>query len=234
MNAMRSMMLAAASVLTFWAYGATPVDANKDTQPSVAAASGLPKVLIIGDSISIGYTEPVKRLLQKEADVRRIPVNGQSSDYGLANIDAWLGQEKWDVIHFNWGIWDTHIIKGAKIRNTTDEYRAHLRILVKRLKDTGASLIWASTTPIARDTSGGDLGLVKTNTPIYNDVAKSVMEELRVPIDDLFGLALPQLKSNQSDDAVHFTDEGSEVLAKQVAESIRKALKKNPSPAAAH
>ncbi len=61
----------------------------------------LPKVLIIGDSISIGYTNDVKKLLAGKADVQRIRGNGQHTTTGVAKIDAWLGEQKWDVIHFN-------------------------------------------------------------------------------------------------------------------------------------
>lgn len=181
-------------------------------------------VLIIGDSISMGYTERVRRQLEGEADVRRIPGNGQSTDFGLENIDAWLGKEHWDVIHFNWGIWDTHIIDGNRIRNSPEEYRANLRKLVERMKATGARLVWASTTPIAKDISGG-LGVRRINTPAYNDVAKSVMKECHIPTDDLYRHARRRMRTLQTEDGVHFTDEGSAYLAKYVARSIRRELK---------
>lgn len=64
----------------------------------------LPNILLIGDSISIGYTIEVRKLLKQKADVFRIPTNGRHSAFGLNNIDKWLGNRKWDVIHFNWGL----------------------------------------------------------------------------------------------------------------------------------
>lgn len=120
----------------------------------------LPKVLILGDSISIGYTEPVRKQLQGKAEVIRPKANCQHTAYGLANIRTWLGQEKWDVIHFNWGIWDTHLLdaqgklvrdesKGElHIRHTPEKYRENLAELVQILEKTGAKLIFATTTPI--------------------------------------------------------------------------------------
>src|SRR5688572_16490768 len=79
----------------------------------------LPRVLILGDSISIGYTEPVRKQLQGTADVFRPKENCQHTAHGLARLKVWLGDEKWDVIHFNWGIWDTHMLSatGVLIRN---------------------------------------------------------------------------------------------------------------------
>ena len=63
----------------------------------------LPNVLIIGDSISIGYTSGVRDLLKGKANVIHNPGNAQGTTHGCKNLDAWLGDTKWDVIHFNWG-----------------------------------------------------------------------------------------------------------------------------------
>jgi len=61
--------------------------------------SGLPRVLLIGDSISVGYTLPVRALLKDRANVHRIPVNGGPSSRAVARLDQWIGDRKWDVIH---------------------------------------------------------------------------------------------------------------------------------------
>src|SRR5947209_4037280 len=120
----------------------------------------LPRVLILGDSISLGYTELVRKQLQGTADVFRPKENCQHTAYGLTRIKAWLGEEKWDVIHFNWGIWDTHMLseKGDLIRNeatfdgamhirhTPEKYRENLVKLVEVMEKTGAKLICATTT----------------------------------------------------------------------------------------
>lgn len=232
-STIRSRILAAALVSVIWSLVQTSAQGEEKSAPAAVNAT-LPKVLIIGDSISIGYTDGVRQRLEKEAEVQRIPGNGQSTDFGLQHIEEWLGDEKWEVIHFNWGIWDTHIIAGGAIRNTTEVYRANLKALIEKLKVTGARLVWASTTPPATDI-GGELGLKKENTAIYNAIAKSVVDDYHVPIDDLYSLVLPRLKTLQAEDGVHFTPAGSEVLAEQVAESIRRALKapaEDKSPAA--
>src|SRR5262245_2767243 len=66
----------------------------------------LPRVLLVGDSISIGYTLPVRTLLKGKANVHRVPENGGPTTNGLAKLSAWLGNGKWDVIHFNFGLHD--------------------------------------------------------------------------------------------------------------------------------
>ncbi|MCS6852724.1 MAG: SGNH/GDSL hydrolase family protein [Gemmataceae bacterium] len=206
----------------------TALTAQNPAKPNPALAPiqddpKLPRVLLIGDSISIGYTLPVRKLLAGQANVHRIPENGGPTTRGLANIDAWLGNGKWDVIHFNWGLHDLRLENG-KPQVSIEEYEKNLRQLVQRMKKTGATLIWASTTP-APDAS---LNPPRRNDDIvaYNAVAKKVMEEEGVRINDLYAFALPRLKEIQRPANVHFTDKGSEVLAEQVARSIQAALKK--------
>ncbi len=66
----------------------------------------LPNVLLIGDSISNAYTVEVRKQLHGKADVFWIPGNGKDSAYGLKKLNGWIGTRDWEVIHFNWGLWD--------------------------------------------------------------------------------------------------------------------------------
>lgn len=196
------------------------------TQASPVGGTPLPKVLIIGDSISIGYTQPLRRLLQGKAEVYLIPENGGSTHIGLRNIDDWLGTEKWDVIHFNWGLHDLKYLKDGKMDvcgirvSTLDAYTANLMKLVDRLLKTGAKLVWASTTPIPE----GSPGRNKSEEIDFNRAAAEIMRKRGIAIDDLHKAVLPRLSEFQRPANVHFTDEGYEFLAGKVAESITKAL----------
>lgn len=184
---------------------------------------GLPRVLLIGDSISIGYTLPVRRLLEGKANVHRIPTNGGPTINGLKNLDRWLGAGKWDVIHFNWGLHDLKMDKEGKHQVPLPQYEKNLRQLVVRLKKTGAKLIWASTTPVP----DGKVRPPRRDSDVvaYNKAARLIMEENGVRTDDLYGFARPRLKEIQIPVNVHFTAAGSKALAKQVAASIEAALK---------
>jgi lysophospholipase L1-like esterase len=182
----------------------------------------LPRVLLIGDSISIGYTPETRKLLAGVANVHRVPQNGGPTDTGVANIDKWLGSGKWDVIHFNWGLHDIKLDTGMH-QVPIDQYEKNLRVLVKRMKATGAKLIWASTTPVPE----GKLSPKRDNQDVvaYNAVAKKIMQDEKIAINDLYAFALPRLKDIQRPVNVHFTDSGSAALAEQVAQAIRQALK---------
>jgi len=183
---------------------------------------GLPRVLLIGDSISIGYTLPVRALLAGKANVHRIPTNGGPTTNGLTNLDQWLGAGKWDVIHFNWGLHDLKIGRGAARQVPLEQYERNLRELVGRLKKTGARLIWATTTPVPE----GKVSPPRDPTDVakYNEAALRVMREHEVRVNDLYALALPQLAKIQRPVNVHFTSTGSDTLARQVAEHLLATL----------
>lgn len=204
---------------------------GKPASPSLAQIEdkpGLPRVLLIGDSISIGYTLPVRALLEGQANVHRPPTNCGSTHSGVLNLDQWLGEGKWDVIHFNWGMHDLKLMPSGHQNVSPEKYERHLRELVSRLQKTRATLIFATTTPLARDTEG-KFRRVAGAENAYNDAAKKVMNENGVKVNDLHAHALAKIESIQSKDGVHFTAEGSQFLARQVAASISEALNANKS-----
>jgi lysophospholipase L1-like esterase len=188
---------------------------------------GLPRVLLIGDSISIGYTPAVRETLKGVANVHRIPTNGGDTNRGLASIDAWLGDAAWDVIHFNWGLHDIKRLKDGQLDASMDRaltpeaYEANLRKLVERLKKTGARLVWCATTPVPQ----GAAGRIPGDEVLYNGVAARIMAENEVPVNDLYARVNPVLGQYQLPQNVHFTDEGSAFLGGEVAGVISSILK---------
>ncbi|MCE9629438.1 MAG: SGNH/GDSL hydrolase family protein [Planctomycetia bacterium] len=179
----------------------------------------LPRVLLIGDSVSRAYTQPVRMALAGKANVHRAPANCGPSASGVKNLDAWLvsapGGDRWDVIHFNFGIHD---------RNTpVADYAVRLEKIVERLKKTGANLVWASTTPIP------DVPAQKQTAASImerNAAAAAVMDKHDVAIDDLFAFITPHLAEAQLPNDVHFKPEGYDLLGHQVAESILAVIKR--------
>ena len=185
----------------------------------------LPRVLIIGDSISIGYFKPTQVLLEGKALVVHNPGNAAHTANGLRRLTEWLGDTTWDVIHFNHGLHDLKYIdeqgknvsvEKGKQQIPVDDYEINLEALVIRLKKTGAVLIFATTTPVP----GGTGFRVKGDAAKYNRVAEEVMKRHGITINDLYSFALPRFEEIQRPQNVHFTTSGSELLARQVANSI--------------
>jgi lysophospholipase L1-like esterase len=206
----------------------------------------LPRVLIIGDSVSVAYTLDVRKNLAGVANVHRIAANGGSSrtalgEYGLVR---WLKPgEKWDVIHFNEGLHDLSYrfpddrdkndkgeyaspTNGGRPNVSLEQYEKNLRLIVARLKQTGAKLIFGSTTPVPESDAAK---YVKDSELPYNVVAKKVMTEEGVIWNDLWAAVKPKQDQLQGKRNVHFMAAGSAVLAKQVAEAITRELPKRSS-----
>lgn len=187
-----------------------------------------PKVLIIGDSISGGYTPFVIEALKGKAVVEhnKDPDNAGGTSRGVEYIDKWLGDTQWDVIHFNWGLWDIcHRVNGKRnlegpIAATPEEYEERLTKLVERLKETGATLIWAPTTYVQ-----GGWGRVKGDEVKYNAIAEKIMRQHDVKINDIHALTAnfpPELFKSKGN--VHFSTEGYKKIAEQVTASIKEVL----------
>lgn len=200
---------------------------------ATASEEGLPKVLIIGDSISIGYFPAVREALRGKASVSRPNTNCGDTPRGLRHLEQWLGDTKWDVIHFNWGLWDL-CYRNPESKNqgnrdkvngtlsvTPEDYEKNLTTLVDRLQKTGASLIWASTTLVP----DGEAGRFVGDDAKYNAVAAKIMTKRGIPINDLYATSAsmpPEMFVKPGD--VHFKKAGSEQLAAEVVRSIRAVL----------
>jgi acyl-CoA thioesterase-1 len=206
--------------------GESIADSDSVKNPAVAPIKdepGLPRVLLIGDSISIGYTLQVRDLLKGKANLHRIPVNGGATEVGLEKMKEWLGDGKWDVIHFNFGLHDAKHASATTFRASREEYAANLKKLIEMMKPTGAKLIFATTTPVPKD---GKLSPTRIfdSIPARNEIAISVMKENGVAIDDLYAVVLPVRDKVGRENDVHFGPEGYELLAKAVAASIEAHL----------
>lgn len=202
----------------------------------------LPRVLLMGDSVSIAYALEVRGLLSGTANVHRVPANCGSTKTALGwyGLVRWLPDpnEKWDVIHFNHGLHDlSYRFADDRDRNEKgeyaspdngghpnvppDQYEKNLREIIARLKKTGARIIFASTTPVPESDAQK---YVKDSELPYNAVARRVTEEEGVVWNDLWALVKPRQTELQGKRNVHFMPQGSSVMARQVAERIRAEL----------
>lgn len=207
---------------------------------SMKSKRGKPRILLLGDSISIGYTPHVVDSLVGVASVTRPyhgdgrPDNCQGTINGVKNIDSWLGNNEWDIIHFNFGLHDLKHVKKDSGENSNDtndplqadpqQYEINLRRIVKRLIETKAKLIFATTTPYP------DAGLKPLRDPglykEYNRRAILVMTENNIPVNDLESFVLPQMEAIQKPENVHFTEAGSKALASQVVKHLKVMITK--------
>lgn len=191
-----------------------------------------PKILIIGDSISIGYTPFVKESLAAQAEVYHNPGNAQHSGTGLNKIEEWLGDQDWDIIQFNWGLWDLcYRHPDSKVQGNRDkvngaityqveDYAANLDSIVIFLKqNTEAKLIFVTTTYVPEKEAGRFV-----QDPIrYNNAAKKIMEKHSITINDMYEKSKNiHQEFGKGPDDVHYSKEGYEQLGKIITTFLEK------------
>lgn len=213
--------------------GSLELKKKERAKAKVTIKSELPSVLIIGDSISIGYTPIVRAELAGKANVLHNRGNAQGTTFGLVNLEDWLDEGEWALIHFNFGLHDLKRVTEAGTPNNSNDpndpyqadlatYTANLEKIVARLEETGAKLIFATTTPFP-------IGVKPFRSPEdarnYNKAALNIMKRKGIEVNDLYALVVDDLETLQKPVNVHFHMEGSELMGKQVAMKIEAALK---------
>ncbi len=189
------------------------------------------KVLLLGDSIRMGYQQFVKEELAGEYEVRYPEDNGRFAAYTLWQVNQEL---KWnpdiELVHFNNGYWDMNIeAPMTEAIHPVEEYVSFLRRIVALCRQCGAKVVFATTVPIleagaAGDNTGvqGTINYSNEWVKEYNAAAVKLMEELDVPVNDLYALCMQDDRRYKCEDMLHLSEEGSRACAKQVAEFVRK------------
>lgn len=170
-------------------------------------ANELPRVLILGDSIYAAPAAEMARNLKGRAEVvypAMQPGEVRNTATVLKDLDRLLGPGNWAVIHFNLGLGDIiHRAPGMESFRvlpkeaggvpavSPEEYRKNLEAIVARLRKTGATLIWASTTPLGKSSARG---LVPGLEVDYNAIAAKVMTANGVIVNDLHAYVAGKLK----------------------------------------
>jgi len=219
---------------------ASEIPRGNDNMVKLGDRFARPRVLILGDSISIGYTPFVKTMLADEADVFRPmkgakPANCGGTDRGIKQIDRWLKIDggNWDLIHVNFGLHDLKHVNpktGGNSDKPNDppqsnpqDYEKQLRVILKKVKATKAKVIVCLTTPVPPDCKPFR---ATTSPAVYNEIAERIAEEHGFAVNDLFTFADSRLKEIQLPANVHFSKTGSKALAEEVAKAIRKQIGK--------
>ena len=159
----------------------------------VAATSDkVTNVLIVGDSISIGYFPLVQKALAPGIILEHNDGNGGSTERGVKSIEKWMGNKQWDVILFNFGLHDMvykdslnkYDVVNGKLAVPLEIYRKNLEIIVSKLRETTAKLIFINTTVVSENSVGR-----KVEDPAkYNAVALEVMKKNNIPDEKYEGL----------------------------------------------
>jgi len=192
----------------------------------------LPNVLLIGDSISIGYHLAAREALAGKANVFRPKTNCGPTTRGLEQIEQWLGDRQWDVVHWNFGLHDLKYMgpNGENLADPAadtshpqvaiDAYAANIKSLAERIKKQAKVVIWRETSPVPE----GAAGRVPGDAKRYNAAAAKAIASVGGIETDPFCAFAETVADLQQPANVHYTAEGSKALGEHVAEVIRQRL----------
>lgn len=188
-----------------------------------------PQILLIGDSIRMGYCETVRADLADKAEVLFPADNCRCTHYVLESLVGWMSLTRPEdviAVHFNCGHWDAARFGGdPDALSTLEEYGRNLRRILRRLPRhfPNAKVFFATTTPM--NPNGNPDGNPRTTDELreYNRVALAVMAEEGIPVDDLFAMT-----ENWGEDAFrdtcHFTDAANAELGHIVSGYLTEKL----------
>jgi lysophospholipase L1-like esterase len=180
------------------------------------ADAKLPNVLLLGDSITRAYFPEVQRQLDGVANVYLMASSTSVGDPRLARqIEEFSSAEevKFSVVHFNNGMhgW---AYSEKQYRDAFPAFVSEIRAIAPR-----AALIWATTTPVKKETEPGP---TNARVDARNAIAESLVKPAGIVIDDQHGMMTKHADLYQ--DSVHFNDQGAVLQGKQAAELIRRLL----------
>ena len=191
------------------------------------------RVLLLGDSIRMGYDEYVRELLQGKAEVCFEEDNGRFAAYTLWQVNqVFRHQGQFDVVHWNNGYWDMNIEPPmTEAIHPLEEYLHFLRRILAEIRKHGAKVIFATTTPIlvpgtGMDNTGTQASFSYNDVWVqtYNDAAKKLMAQEQVPVNDLYALCKQSPTYYKCPDMLHLTEEGYRACARQAAQYIEQML----------
>ena len=177
--------------------------------------SDLPRVLLIGDSITRGYETIVCNRLRGKAYVDYVATSyaiDSKSYYNL--IKSIFSYNKYDLVHFNNGLHGIHVSQKT--------YKKRLEKVLKMFY--GAKVVMALTTQLFYE---GKTEFEKKwfqRVSERNEAMLQVAKEYGISVDDLYTVSCSLTQEDLYGDGVHFSNSGYEILSNSVEKSIIEIL----------
>ncbi len=186
-------------------------------------------VLILGDSIRVGYDKSIKKSLDGIANVQYPEENCRFASYFLRHFHEYMGAfngEKIDVIHFNTGLWDCLRLFGEEPHTPLEVYAYYMERICVRIKKLApeAKVIFASSTAVLSEKMSADFKRYNEEIEEYNKAAVDVVKKYGFEVNDLYSISKNLPESAHSDPVHYYTKEGTEAFAIPTLEYISKAL----------
>lgn len=188
-------------------------------------------ILLLGDSIRIGYDKSVKETLEGYANVYFPAENCRFAAYVLRTVIDWITQcglkgEEYDVVHWNAGLWDSLRLFGEDVQTPIDIYAYYIDRVCIRLKKLfpNAKLIFATSTSVQEEKMHNDFKRYNKDIEEYNRVAVEIAKKHGCEIDDLHAVSVRLPEEAHSDTVHYYTPIGTEAFTNQVVSCLCSAI----------
>jgi hypothetical protein len=184
------------------------------------------KIILIGDSIRMGYDKYVKDALKGEAEVFYPSENCRFAQYVLRTVSDWRNDGKWgsdaDLVHWNAGLWDTLRLYGDDPLTPPEMYGEMIRRIDKRLRYLfpGAKMVFATSTRVQEHRYGKDFKRYNKDVEEYNRIATDIVKKYGFEVDDLYAVSLRIGDIAHSDPTHYNTPEGEAAFSEQVVSCL--------------
>ena len=186
-------------------------------------------VLLIGDSIRMGYDKAVKASLAPYADVYFPDENCRFACYVLRYLHEYrdLAPEgKVDVLHWNAGLWDCLHLFEEEAQTPLEVYGCYIDRICRRIKKLfpGCKVIFATSTSVLSEKMDKDFKRYNEEIEAYNACAVDIVKKYGFVVNDLYAASCTLPESAHSDAVHYYTPLGTQVFADQVLSFLAEAL----------
>jgi len=186
-------------------------------------------VLLIGDSIRVGYDKAVRRTLEGKANVIFPEENCRFASYVLRHFHEYfqgLKGHEIDVVHWNAGLWDCLHLFGEDAQTPIDIYAYYIERVCVRIKKLcpNAKIIFATSTSVQDEKMSSYFYRKNSEIEAYNNTAIEIVKKHGFEVNDLYAVSVTLPAEAHSDPVHYYTPMGTEAYTNQVLSCICKAL----------
>ena len=186
-------------------------------------------ILLIGDSIRLGYDKSVRKTLEGYATVLFPEENCRFASYVLRYFHEWLGKingEEIDVVHWNAGLWDCLRLFEEEPHTPLDVYAYYIDRICIRIKKLcpNAKVIFATSTRVLSEKMSKRFKRYNEEIEKYNEVAVEVVKKHGFAVNDLYAVSAGLPEEAHSDAVHYYTPMGTEAFTNQVLAFLTPAL----------
>lgn len=186
-------------------------------------------ILLVGDSIRIGYDKSVKLSLEGKANVYFPEENCRFATFVLRYLHEYkklVPDGRVDILHWNAGLWDCLRLFEEEPHTPIEVYAYYIDRICQRIRKLfpEAAVIFATSTAVQSERMDKDFKRYNEEIEAYNAAAVAAVEKYGFAVNDLYAISR-QLPDDAHSDPVHYyTPMGTEAFTKQVLSYLAQPL----------